>query len=223
MCGDSGEGSRVTWLRLYNIHSQKKKKKKNLLKNSSPAFFRIVTTWEADGGGSVTLMWQDMGWNETSSPVLGPFTQAVCVCVLIKRGLSFKCARCSETCFIFTFSDQTSVQLSPCFGIANMGNLTPGGFLYNDLTQVVLLFIYFWWQILIKGFQSKPFSWSMNPARRESWSAADRQRSSPTWPREQYNSEVWVTGEPGTAEMNLSSLCWEGLTKHSFIGQWLLL
>lgn len=102
-----------------------------------------------------------------------------------------------EACFAFAFSNQTNLcLLSLSFSIANIGTLTPGRFLCSKLTQVVLLFVYIWWQILIKGFQST-FSCSMDPARRESWSAANRQRSSLIWPRERWDrgvdsSENWA-------------------------------
>lgn len=71
-----------------------------------------------------------------------------------------------------------------------MGNLLPGRFLCNRLTQAVLLFIYFWWRILIKGFQST-FQLFCGTNQRESWSAANHQRSSLIWPRKQ---TVWLRG-----------------------------
>lgn len=95
-----------------------------------------------------------------------------------------------EACFAFAFSNQTNLGLlSLSFSIANIGTLTPGRFLCSKLTQVVLLFVYIWWQILIKGFQST-FSCSMEPARRESWSAANCQRSSLIWSRERCDRDV---------------------------------
>lgn len=80
--------------------------------------------------------------------------------------------------------------LSPGFSTANMGNLLPGRFLCNRLTQAVLLFIYFWWRILIKGFQST-VQLFRGTNQRESWSAANHQRSSLIWPGKQ---TVWLGG-----------------------------